>query len=48
MPAAGGWTYEVAREELDRKRIASLFEALSKQIRQGWFELPNALVGGAP
>lgn len=48
VPTSGGWSYEVAREELDQQRIASLFEALSKQIRQGWFELPNALVGGAP
>ncbi|MCU0753623.1 MAG: DUF3450 domain-containing protein [Xanthomonadales bacterium] len=48
VPGATGWSFEAAREELDRKRITVLFEALSKQIRQGWFELPNALIGGAP
>lgn len=48
VPGSGGWRFEVASDELDRKRIAVLFEALSRQIRQGWFELPNALVGGAP
>lgn len=48
VPGAAGWTFEAATDELDQQRIAVLFEALSKQIRQGWFELPNALVGGAP
>lgn len=37
------WTYEVASNEEDSKRIANLFESLQKQIRTGVFELPSAI-----
>ena len=40
------WRFEVADNEDDQKRIATLFDALGKQIRQGFFELPNALIAG--
>jgi hypothetical protein len=41
------WRFEVVSDEADRRRIAIWFDSLSKQIRQGWFELPNPLAGGA-
>lgn len=40
------WRFVVATDEDDSKRIAALFDALGKQIRQGFFELPNALIAG--
>ncbi|MFN3918980.1 MAG: DUF3450 family protein [Methylohalobius sp.] len=36
-----GWHYEIVSEGDDRERIATLMESLRKQIRQGYFELPN-------
>jgi hypothetical protein len=45
--AGSGWTFQVLEGEEDRKRVLAYFDSLSKQIRQGWFELPNTLVGGA-
>jgi hypothetical protein len=41
--AATGWTWAEAGDEADRQRIAALFDALGKQIRQGYFELPAVL-----
>lgn len=38
-----GWRFETANTTSDIAQIASLFEALKKQIRQGYFELPNPL-----
>lgn len=46
VPAPGGWTFELLGSAEDKKQVAELFEALRKQIRQGYFELPNALPGG--
>jgi len=43
---ASQWRFEVATEPADQERIAALFDALGKQIRQGFFELPNALIAG--
>lgn len=43
--AGNGWRYVVVDDRADRARIAALFDAYRKQIRQGWFELP---LGGAP
>ncbi len=45
VPVAGGWRYVVAEQPDDAARIAALFDALKKQIRQGYFELP--LLAGA-
>lgn len=40
------WSYVQATDKADIDRIAALFDALDKQIRQGFFELPNALLSG--
>lgn len=40
---ASGWAWQEAADEADRRRIAALYDALGKQIRQGYFELPAAL-----
>jgi hypothetical protein len=45
--AGSVWRFEVASDEADRQRIAAWFDSLTKQIRQGWFELPNTMAGGA-
>ncbi len=39
----GGWSFVVAENAAEQARIAALFDALGKQIRQGYFELPAAL-----
>ena len=39
----GAWKFEAASATGDIQRIAKLFDALKKQIRQGYFELPNPL-----
>lgn len=39
----GGWRFETVSATGDTERIAKLFDALKKQIRQGYFELPNPL-----
>jgi hypothetical protein len=39
------WRFVLVEEALARKQIASLFDALRKQIRQGYFELPIAAAG---
>lgn len=38
-----GWRFELLDDPADQERTARLFDALRKQIRQGFFELPNAL-----
>lgn len=44
---ASGWRFVPVSDGADQERIAILFDALGKQIRQGYFELPAALaVGG--
>jgi len=43
-----GWRWVVASEAGQQAQIEALFDALDKQIRQGYFELPNVLaVSGA-
>lgn len=39
----GDWKFEAADASSDVAQIAKLFDALKKQIRQGYFELPNPL-----
>ena len=39
-----GYTYKVATDEEDIKNIVTLYDALQKNIRTGYFTLPNALV----
>jgi hypothetical protein len=41
-PAGDGWRYVEVTDGADGERIAALFDAYRKQIRQGWFELPLA------
>lgn len=38
------YTYHLAKDENEQKQVAALFDALNKQIRTGYFTLPNALV----
>lgn len=38
-----GWRFELLESSADQERVARLFDSLRKQIRQGWFQLPNAL-----
>ncbi|PKM15999.1 MAG: hypothetical protein CVV12_05350 [Gammaproteobacteria bacterium HGW-Gammaproteobacteria-2] len=42
-----GWQFVPVSERDDIARINTLYDALKKQIRQGWFELPVANAGGA-
>lgn len=44
--SGGDWRFEVASNKAEQERIAALFDALGKQIRQGFFEVPNALIAG--
>lgn len=39
----GGWKFEATDASSDIAQVAKLFDALKKQIRQGYFELPNPL-----
>ncbi|MCC8997820.1 MAG: DUF3450 domain-containing protein [Nitrosomonas sp.] len=39
----GAWRFEVADNSADIDRIKVLFDSLKKQIRQGYFEIPNPL-----
>lgn len=41
--ADGGWIFETVDNTGDAERIRNLFDSLKKQIRQGYFELPNPL-----
>lgn len=41
--AADGWRFELLESASDQELVAHLFDALRKQIRQGFFELPAAL-----
>ncbi|MDA3946687.1 MAG: DUF3450 family protein [Helicobacteraceae bacterium] len=38
-----GWTYKQVLDKTQKDQIASLFDAFKKQIRTGYFTLPNAL-----
>lgn len=38
-----GWRFELLSSTEDESQVAELFDSLRKQIRQGYFELPNAL-----
>lgn len=45
--AGDGWTFVVLTDTVQQQQVASLFDALGKQIRQGWFELPLAAAGAS-
>lgn len=38
-----GWRFELLDDTRDQEQVALLFDSLRKQIRQGYFELPDAL-----
>lgn len=40
---SGEWSYVVTHDETEKKQISGLFDSLKKQIRTGYFELPNTL-----
>jgi hypothetical protein len=40
----GVYSYVVAKDSTSKKQIHALFDALKKQIRTGYFSLPNALL----
>ncbi len=39
-----GYSYKVVTDEKEKGEIVALFDALKKQIRTGYFTLPNALI----
>lgn len=43
VPTADGWRFEKFGSAAEREMAARLFDSLRKQIRQGFFQLPNAL-----
>lgn len=43
VETAEGWRFELLESAADQERVARLFDSLRKQIRQGYFQLPNAL-----
>jgi hypothetical protein len=43
-----GWTYQVVQSPEETKLIDNLFETFKKQIRVGYFELPNVGLGATP
>ncbi len=45
--ADNDWRFVTVDDAADQERINALFDALRKQIRQGYFELPLALAGDA-
>lgn len=40
----GGFEYKITHDKKEKKKIVALFDALQKQIRTGYFSLPNALI----
>ncbi len=42
-----GWTFQLLDSSKDQEQVARLFDSLRKQIRQGYFQLPNALAQSA-
>ena len=40
----GTYAYVVASDDKSKEQIHTLFDALQKQIRTGYFNLPNALI----
>jgi septal ring factor EnvC (AmiA/AmiB activator) len=43
VPANGGteWTYRLAEDRAERERIVTLFDSLRKNLRQGFYTIPN-------
>ena len=47
VESPSGWSFELLDSTQDQEQVAELFDSLRKQIRQGYFELPNALLRAA-
>jgi hypothetical protein len=47
QPTRDGWQFALIEESAAIAQVQVLFDALRKQIRQGYFELPLAAVGSA-
>ena len=43
VETSSGWRFELLDSAADQDLVARLFDSLRKQIRQGYFQLPNAL-----
>jgi hypothetical protein len=43
VETSDGWRFELLDSTSDQELVARLFDSLRKQIRQGYFQLPNAL-----
>ena len=43
VDTGSGWRFELIDSTAERELVARLFDSLRKQIRQGYFRLPNAL-----
>jgi len=41
----GEWTFKLYRDEADREQVKTLFSSFRKQVRTGFFTIPNALNG---
>lgn len=41
--ADGGWKFEILEDTTEIEGVRILFDSLKKQIRQGYFEIPNPL-----
>jgi len=42
-PGSGDYEYELVHDSEQKNQIAALFDSLKKQIRQGYFQLPNVV-----
>jgi len=42
-PGSGDYEYQLVHDSEQKKQIAGLFDSLKKQIRQGYFQLPNVV-----
>lgn len=47
LPSSGGYQYQAVSDADAKKQILNLFDSFRKQIRAGYFELPNAFTVGA-
>jgi len=43
VETSSGWRFELLDTARDQELVARLYDSLRKQIRQGYFQLPDAL-----
>jgi hypothetical protein len=41
VPAGDGWEYRLATSREEQEQIANLFESLRRNLREGFFDVPN-------